>query len=162
MSIQNDLALNTVQTINLFICTAKGRIPLEKFVFELVAFEASALKQSNSRVDDSSELECAFRGCLLKLNLCDSLLAPLPTQEELTFFITVKLRGDSAEQSSSEQREMHDKFPWMNMKRLDANLKCENALLIPLKSATLLRGAFKFQLYVEEDCELKSNELKSN
>lgn len=157
MSIQNDLALNTVQTINFFICTAKGRIPLEKFVFELVAFQASALKQSKSQVDDSTELECAFRGCLLKLNLCDSLLAPLPTQEELTFFIMIKL-GDSAEQSSNEQREMHDKFPWMNMKRLDANLKCENSLLIPLKSATLLRGAFKFQLYVEEDSELKSKE----
>ena len=41
------------------------------------------------------------------------------------------------------------------MKKIDVALACEKALLIPLKSVSLFGGEWKFQLWVEEDCEMK-------
>ena len=53
---------------------------MEKFVLELIAFHQSStvVKGISKGQEEMRELESAFRACLLKLNLSDSLLAPLP------------------------------------------------------------------------------------
>ncbi|EKX52630.1 hypothetical protein GUITHDRAFT_150603 [Guillardia theta CCMP2712] len=119
---------------------ASGR-QLERFVFEfeldLTADRAAHARSLAAQARES--LEDAFRQVLLKINVADSLLAPLP--KELTF-------GLYAHTASR----LHDNDDWEEMAsegndRGRAEKGNENMLTVPLKSVQA--GCFRLQLLVQ-------------
>lgn len=114
--------------------------PLERFVFEL-----------GTSVQDTSEdkylfrLEDALRGFLLKLNIADSLLKPLP--EDCTWAIHVHTKESTADKFV--QQKLLQDFSWVPADEKQTKLK--DPTLVPLKTAN--NQMLKMQLYVEESSE---------
>lgn len=129
--------INSLERVILVVATLRGKVCLERFVFEVLATSSKELMAKPAR-----SLQLAIRECLVRINFCDSMLSPLPIEEELTFYIAVKTRDDSAQPKESPLP-----FLWQSS---PSQLSCSQALLIPLKGCSSLDSAIRFRLYAEE------------
>ncbi|XP_045162682.1 mitotic spindle assembly checkpoint protein MAD2B-like isoform X2 [Mercenaria mercenaria] len=114
--------------------------PIERFVFELGA----------SASEDGEDpylfrLEDALRGFLLKLNVADTQLKPLP--QECSWVVHVHTKESTADQFI-QQKTFQD-LSWVPADRKQTQLK--DPVLIPLKTTNNKR--LKMQLYVEESSD---------
>ncbi|XP_076456278.1 mitotic spindle assembly checkpoint protein MAD2B-like isoform X2 [Babylonia areolata] len=116
--------------------------PLERFVLDI-----GQVSSDVSVKDDQFllRLEQSLRALLLKLNVSDSLLQPLPSACSWTVHVHTK---ESAAADLEDQMVNRD-FPWVEAEESEQQLK--DAQLVPLKS--LNSHLFKIQLYAEESRE---------
>ncbi|XP_070175341.1 mitotic spindle assembly checkpoint protein MAD2B-like [Littorina saxatilis] len=123
------------------VLTSPDTHPLERFVFDI---GTTAAEIGSSVRDDEYllHLEQSLRALLLKLNVSDSLLHPLPPDCSWTIHVHTK---ESAAAALGEQLTTRD-FPWVEAEESEQQLSDPH--LIPLKS--LKSHLFKIQLYAEE------------
>ena len=149
--IRSQLCVNNVANVSLIICTVNGRVPLEKFILEICQSQFLADNHKSTVENNGTQIDeavAAFRSCLLKVCFCDSVLEPLPDshQEELTFFVAVKL--SATVQPAGKLRNHQESFPWHKMESIDTEFT-NNCLTIPFKSI-LLKNVCKIQIYAQE------------
>ena len=78
--------------------------PLERFRFELRQPAAGGGHSGGGSAEDDEALRAHLRGCLLKLHVCDALLAPLPWAElDLSFRCELHTAATSAPQPMPAQ-----------------------------------------------------------
>ena len=102
---------------------------LERFRFELRL-------ASDGRVVDVPALLAQLRGFLLKLHVCDSLLAPLPADQELSF--TTELHTTSTRSAQPLPTPLRDEWAEADVGReLAAMADGSDPSCVPLKSLSL-------------------------
>ncbi|XP_012289114.1 mitotic spindle assembly checkpoint protein MAD2B [Orussus abietinus] len=128
---------NNVKAVNL-VFYDKRRVPLEKFVFDLLLLQANSSEQDPYFL----KTEDALRTICLKLLICESYLKPLP--EDCTFTIEVST-NESAHITLSENPKCEN-FPWIiNENRSEMGKRS----LLPLK--TVNTEIITLQIYAMED-----------
>ncbi|KAK7495680.1 hypothetical protein BaRGS_00013127 [Batillaria attramentaria] len=123
------------------VITAPDSLPLERFVFDI-----DQTNQTSNRPgrEDSYllHLEQSLRALLLKLNVSDALLKPLPSGCSWTVHVHTK---ESAA-TKLEERLADKDFTWVEAEEDQQHVT--DPQLIPMKS--LSSNLFKVQLYAEE------------
>ncbi|KAL4220944.1 MAD2 mitotic arrest deficient-like 2 [Mactra antiquata] len=120
-----------------FVVLDPAANPVERFVFEMG--EASTEQSSDKYL---FRLEDALRGFILKLNVADSLLKPLPPN--CTWVIHVHTKESTADEFI-QARSFQD-FAWVPADRRQTCM--DDPVLVPLKTSD--NPMLKMQLYVEE------------
>ncbi|XP_041378003.1 mitotic spindle assembly checkpoint protein MAD2B-like [Gigantopelta aegis] len=111
--------------------------PVENFVFEICG------PLTKNRTDNYLyDLEQSLRAFILKLNICDGLLQPLPSDCSWTLHVHTR---DSAIQKLEEKQDSLN-FPWVEADEKEQTVV--DSKLVPLKS--MKSNLFQMQLYVEE------------
>ncbi|XP_025084526.1 LOW QUALITY PROTEIN: mitotic spindle assembly checkpoint protein MAD2B-like [Pomacea canaliculata] len=130
--------------VSIVIVSADGR-PLERFVFD-ISYNTDRMR--SDRDDDYLlHLEQSLRALLLKLNVSDALLQPLPT--ECSWTVHVHTRESSASKLEESQNNMD--FPWVEAEEREVHMN--NSHIVPLRS--LKSQLFKVQLFAEESRDKK-------
>ncbi|OWF46718.1 mitotic spindle assembly checkpoint protein MAD2B-like isoform X2 [Mizuhopecten yessoensis] len=129
--------LNQVEKIAMVILGPDHR-PLERFVIEI------GRHSDNMKGDDRYlyQLEQSLRAFLLKLNVSDALLQPLP--KDCTWAIQVETTESAAD--SINDKQMVQGFPWVEAEGRETTLDEPN--IIPLRAVT--SDFIKMQMFVEE------------
>ncbi|XP_046343412.1 mitotic spindle assembly checkpoint protein MAD2B-like [Haliotis cracherodii] len=145
-----------VETVAIVVLRADNS-PLERFVFEIADTHST-----RSKTDEYLfQLEQSLRAFLLKLNICDSVLQPLP--EDCTWTVHIHTRESAAQKLDEKQvikvpgrfeEILHSRpnFPWVEAD--EKQQKMEDSKLVPLKS--MKSDFFKMQLFVEESAKKTS------
>lgn len=95
------------------------------------------------------QLEQSLRSFLLKINMADSLLNPLP--RDCTWTVHATTRESAAAQVFDKNVE--DNFPWLEASEKETAM--DNSSILPLKSTT--SPYINMQLYVEETKHFKDS-----
>ncbi|XP_043484571.1 mitotic spindle assembly checkpoint protein MAD2B [Leptopilina heterotoma] len=127
----------------------KERIPIEKFVFDILDLKASD-KEADPYFLKTEE---ALRTICLKISTTESYLKPLP--ENSTFRVNF-LTFESSHIGLSENANFAD-FPWIVD---DSDIELKNQQLLPLK--TIKTDCLNLQMYAIEDKLSKLNINSSN
>lgn len=112
----------------------------------LSAFVFLCLKQTDRYL---FQLEQSLRSFLLKINMADSLLTPLPADCTWTVHATTS-------ESAAARRfdtNLENNFPWLEASEKETTM--DNASILPLKSTT--SPYINMQMYVEESKECKDS-----
>nr|XP_022322876.1 uncharacterized protein LOC111124316 [Crassostrea virginica] len=120
--------------------------PLEKFVLEIHKPDISQNQQTDRYL---YQLEQSLRSFLLKINMADSLLNPLP--RDCTWTVHATTRESAAAQVFDKNVE--DNFPWLEASEKETAM--DNSSILPLKSTT--SPYINMQLYVEETKHFKDS-----
>ncbi|KAL8570994.1 hypothetical protein ACOMHN_037854 [Nucella lapillus] len=139
-SLRTLLLQGAVQRVDVVLTSPRSH-PLERFVLDM----AQVSSDIGSRMKDDQflfSLEQSLRDFLLKLNVSDSLLEPLPSGCSWTVHVHTK---ESAAAELDDQMGNRN-FPWVEAEESEQQMT--DGQLVPLKS--LNSHLFKIQLYAEE------------
>ncbi|XP_014774077.1 mitotic spindle assembly checkpoint protein MAD2B isoform X2 [Octopus bimaculoides] len=137
-SIKLLLEAQEVNRVGLVILDSK-QTPIERFVFEIAY--PSLLSGFGCDIL-LTELEQSLRAFLLKINVCDALLKPLP--QDVSWVIHIHT-SDSA-MLRLEEKQILKNFPWIEAEEKQKTMS--NSSLVPMK--TVNSDIVKMQLFVEE------------
>ncbi|KAI8819248.1 MAD2 mitotic arrest deficient-like 2, partial [Fimicolochytrium jonesii] len=141
-----DLQRGTVSKLYLVIHDPRTKQPYEKFTFQIrtltEGLSESMLKNAESSIG-VGDVERHLRAFLLKISVCDALLAPNPP--DAAFAILVEL----SEEAKGPVNELAKAAPWIPSDPGQVDVSA--AAIVPLK--TMDAGILKMQLYVEESAE---------
>ncbi|XP_033119878.1 mitotic spindle assembly checkpoint protein MAD2B-like [Anneissia japonica] len=132
------LRKDEVQGVTVVIVNSNNK-PIERFAFEI----SSLRKKSISGDEYLLAIEQAFRGFILKINMCDAVLDKKP--EDCSFAVLVYAK-DHAVVGEMENQQLIQDFPWVEADSHICSL--EDSRLIPIK--TMENDLFKMQLNIEE------------
>ncbi|XP_069120041.1 mitotic spindle assembly checkpoint protein MAD2B-like isoform X1 [Argopecten irradians] len=130
---------NQVEKISVVILGSDLR-PLERFVIEIGRHIHTDHLIGEDRY--LYQLEESLRAFLLKLNVSDALLHPLP--KDCTW--TVQIETTESAANSINDKQMIKGFPWVEAEQRETNLVDPN--IVPLKAVT--SDYVKMQMFVEE------------
>lgn len=136
---------NQLEKVALVVCN-KELQPLEKFILEINKPDMSQMQQTDRYL---YQLEQSLRSFLLKINMADSLLKPLPPDCTWTVHATTS-------ESAAARRfdtNLENNFPWLEASEKETTM--DNASILPLKSTT--SPYINMQMYVEESKECKDS-----
>lgn len=150
MSVNRIFALGFIAMGFCFIFPSQTLIEFYIFVVLidplLSAFVFLCLKQTDRYL---YQLEQSLRSFLLKINMADSLLTPLPADCTWTVHATT---SESAAAKRFDTN-LENNFPWLEASEKETTM--DNASILPLKSTT--SPYINMQMYVEESKECKNS-----
>lgn len=136
---------NQLEKVALVVCK-KELQPLEKFILEINKPDMAQTQQTDRYL---YQLEQSLRSFLLKINMADSLLTPLPADCTWTVHATT---SESAAAKRFDTN-LENNFPWLEASEKETTM--DNASILPLKSTT--SPYINMQMYVEESKECKDS-----
>ncbi|KAL5491435.1 hypothetical protein EMCRGX_G016720 [Ephydatia muelleri] len=135
-----------VEKVVLVIKSKTNHQPLERYVFNV----EDPVLRSEARDDVLVQLEASLRAFLLKIAVCDAMLAPTPSDGS-TFSVLVYAKHSAV--AGLEHDDLAKGFPWVQAEPEECDI-ISNPIIIPLKSVS--SSLLKLQLYVEENRAAKS------
>ncbi|KAI9096639.1 mitotic spindle assembly checkpoint protein MAD2B [Phlyctochytrium arcticum] len=140
-AIKPDLLAGTVSKLYIAIHDAARR-PVEKFTFELKSLmeglDVSVRKHAQTTIN-KHDIEIYLRSFLLKIAVCDSMLAPNPP--ECAFVVLVEMTNDEPMPTNLDPMKC-----WVPAEETEITVNSPS--LVPLK--TMDAGLLRMQLFVEE------------
>ncbi|XP_061189034.1 mitotic spindle assembly checkpoint protein MAD2B-like isoform X3 [Saccostrea echinata] len=133
-----------LEKVAIVICNSDSQ-PVEKFILEIN--KPSIPQQQTDRY--LYQLEQSLRSFLLKINMADSLLKPLPP--DCTWTVHATTRESAA--ARMFDKNVEEDFPWLEASEQETMM--ENSSILPLKSTT--SPYLNMQMYVEETKDIKGS-----